>query len=39
MTNNYSRVERWWIPGVVAVSVFSIGRVGIDEIEKGKLWG
>jgi hypothetical protein len=42
MTNNYSRVERWWIHGVVvdmAIGIAdSVGRVGVDEIGK-KGWG
>jgi hypothetical protein len=43
MTSDYSRVERWWTPsvvvatGIVAVLSFAIRRVGVDEIEKGKL--
>jgi hypothetical protein len=31
-------LKRWWIPGVVVFPSFSVRRVGIDEIEKGKLW-
>jgi hypothetical protein len=38
MTNNYSRVEKWWIHGVVvdmAIGIAdSVGRVGVDEIGK-----
>jgi hypothetical protein len=37
-------LDRWWIPGIVVAmaigvvdSVFFVGRVRVDEIEKGKL--